>query len=61
MGLSGGGEYQNYIKCVKTTSAYAEMNDHHGGLVLGQSGYVDLNTLMDHYAIWLEKQDRLTQ
>lgn len=60
MGLSGGGEYQNYIKCVKTTSAYAEMNDHHGGLVLGQSGYVDLNTLMDHYAIWLEKQDRLT-
>jgi glycine/D-amino acid oxidase-like deaminating enzyme len=60
MGRSGGGDYQNYIKRVNTSSAYAEINDPNGGLVLGQSGYVDLNTLMDHYALWLEKQDRLT-
>lgn len=60
MGRSGGDDYREYIKSVKTTSAYPEMNDPFGGLVLGRSGYVDLNTLLDHYAIWLEKKGKLT-
>src|SRR5690606_15965347 len=49
MGRSGEAEFRGYIKEVKQSSRYQKVNDPYGGLLLEQSGYVDLNALMDAF------------
>ena len=60
MGRSVEEEYKSYIKEVKTTSSFHEVHDPYGGLFLDQSGYVDMNLMLSHYAIWLEEQGLLS-
>src|SRR5690606_29825074 len=56
MGKSGDSEYLAYLHRVKQSSLYAALNDPHGGLLLRQSGYVNLNSLLDAYASLLQRQ-----
>lgn len=60
MGRSGEEEYSGYIQAVKKTSQYNEVNDPYGGLLLNQTGYVDLNTMMDAYTSRLKERGELT-
>jgi glycine oxidase len=60
MGRSGEAEFQGYIKDVKQSSLYPEVNDPYGGLLLEQSGYVDLNTLMDAFTSLLREKGIIT-
>jgi glycine/D-amino acid oxidase-like deaminating enzyme len=53
--------FKMYIKEIKTTSSFQEVNDPFGGLLLGQSGYLDINTLLDHFALWLEEKGMMTR
>ena len=56
MGKSGASEYQGYLQAVKQSSQYEAVNDPYGGLLLQQSGYVDLNILLDAYSSQLREQ-----
>lgn len=60
MGRSGNEDLKAYVKGIKTTSAYSEVNDPIGGLVLDQCGYVDITTMLDHYSLWLKDRGMLT-
>lgn len=60
MGHSGEESYKTYIKAIKTSPAYKEVNDPYGGLFLNQSGYVDINNLLDCYALWLGERGMLS-
>lgn len=55
MGRSGEEEFKSYIQAVRQTSAYQEVNNDFGGVVLNQSGYIDLNTMLDAFTGWLGK------
>jgi len=61
MGKSGELEYQYFIRAVRQSSAYKEVNDPYGGLLLSQSGYVDLNTLMDAFSTLLKEKSLLRE
>lgn len=56
MGKSGDSGYQAYFHTVQQSSLYKELNDPFGGLLLRQSGYVNLNSLLDAYATVLRRQ-----
>ena len=56
MGKSGDSEYQAYLHTVRQSSLYETLNDPFGGLLLRQSGYVNLNILLDAYASLLGGQ-----
>ena len=56
MGKSGDSEYQAFLHAVRQSSLYEALADPYGGLLLRQSGYVDLNTLLDAYALLLQVQ-----
>jgi glycine oxidase len=60
MGRSGETEFNGYIKDIKRSSLYAEVSDPYGGLLLEQSGYVDLNTLMDAFTLWIKEKGMIT-
>jgi len=61
MGRSGEEEFSRFIKRVVTKPQYKEVNDPYGGLLLNQTGYLDLNTMMDAYTLWLKENGRLTE
>lgn len=60
MGRSSEAEFQSYIQTVKQSSLYRETNDPYGGLLLQQSGYVDLNSLMDACTALFKEKGILT-
>ncbi|MEX2593897.1 MAG: FAD-binding oxidoreductase [Anditalea sp.] len=60
MGHSGEESFKVYIEAIKTIPAFKEVNDPHGGLLLGQSGYLDINTMLDRYTFWLKERGILT-
>lgn len=59
MGKSGEDEFKEYVHKVVASSMFPEVNDPYGGVFLKQSGYVDVNTLLDRYAAWLRKKGML--
>lgn len=59
MGRSGDENFSEYIKAIKTVPTFEKVNDPYGGLLLGKSGYLDINTLLDSYADWLNKKGML--
>jgi glycine oxidase len=61
MARSGEDEFKRYIKRIKTSPSYVEVNDPFGGLLLGESGYVDINVMLDHFVFWLEKKGGISQ
>jgi glycine oxidase len=61
MGWSGDPSMSHYIKAVKTSSQYQNVNDPYGGILLNHSGYVDINNLLDHFASYLQMHDSLRQ
>ena len=60
MGRSGEVEFDGYIKGIKQSSLYQEVKDPYGGLLLKQSGYVNLNALMDAFASLSKKMGMVT-
>lgn len=60
MGRSSEVEFHGYIKDVKQSSLFQEVNDPYGGLLLEQSGYVDLNALMDAFTSQLREMGMIT-
>jgi glycine oxidase len=61
MGKSGEENYTDYIEKISGKSMYPEVNDPFGGVLLKNSGYVDLNTLLDGYQEYLISNGFLTQ
>ncbi len=61
MGKSGDEGFLDYIETVKMSSQYDEVNDPYGGILLKNCGYVDLATLLDRYADWLNEKGLLVQ
>ncbi|KEO74645.1 NAD(P)/FAD-dependent oxidoreductase [Anditalea andensis] len=49
MGYSSEDNFEDYIEEIRTKSYYQEVNDSYGGVLLKNSGYVDINTLLDAY------------
>jgi len=49
MGYSGEENFEAYIDEIKTKSIYDEVNDPYGGVLLRNSGYLNINTLLDAY------------
>ncbi|HSJ69839.1 MAG TPA: FAD-dependent oxidoreductase [Anditalea sp.] len=49
MGYSGEENFEDYIQEIRTKSYYEEVNDPYGGVLLKNSGYVDINTLLDAF------------
>lgn len=60
MGRSSEVEFEGYLKGIKQSSLYQEVNDPFGGLLLEQSGYVDLNSLMDAFASLSKRMGMVT-
>jgi len=52
---------QAYLQEVRTHSLYQEVNDPYGGILLKNSGYVDINTLLDGYALWFREKGALME
>src|SRR5690606_2999791 len=61
MARSGEDDFKGYIKRIKTSPSYEEVNDPFGGLLLGQSGYVDINAMLDSFVLWLKKKGAISQ
>src|SRR5690606_31088618 len=56
IGKSGVLEYQYFLRAVNQYAAYKEVNAPYGGLLLSQSGYVELNTLKDAFGTPLKEK-----
>ncbi|MBD8487205.1 FAD-binding oxidoreductase [Echinicola sp. CAU 1574] len=50
---------QAYLEEVRTQPLYPQVNDPYGGIMLKNSGYLDINKLLDAYARWLKHGDLL--
>ncbi|GAB3649559.1 glycine oxidase ThiO [Echinicola sediminis] len=61
MGKSIDEGLQPYLKEVRMHSLYKEVNDPFGGIMLQNSGYVDINTLLNGYTLWLKGQEMLRE
>jgi len=59
MGYSGEDNFEDYISEVRTKPLFQEVNDPFGGVVLKNSGYVDINTLLDAYQQKMISEGRL--
>ncbi|WP_186755581.1 NAD(P)/FAD-dependent oxidoreductase [Echinicola salinicaeni] len=55
MGKSIEAGLQAYLSDVRVNSLYPEVNDPYGGIMLKNSGYVDINTLLDGYMEWFQE------
>lgn len=49
MGYSGEENFEEYIQEIRSKSFYQEVNDPYGGVLLKNSGYVNINSLLDAY------------
>jgi glycine oxidase len=53
MGYSGDPAFSNYVSEIYTESQFEAVNDPFGGVMLCNCGYLDINTLLDHYSKYL--------
>ncbi|MBT0810882.1 FAD-dependent oxidoreductase [Litoribacter ruber] len=61
MGRSGDENFQDYIDQVISKPLYEEVVNPYGGVMLKNSGYVDLNRMLDSYQQYLLGEGLLTQ
>lgn len=61
MGKSGDLEFEPYLERIQTNGLYSEINDPYGGILLKMTGYLDINTLLDHYSFYLKKNGALLE
>lgn len=61
MGKSGEPEFQNYFLKIHTKPIYAEVKNPFGGIMLKNSGYLDINRLLDDYSTYLRKEGLLKE
>lgn len=59
MGKSCDAEVQDYLEAVRTQPLCEEVADPYGGIMLKNSGYLDINTLLDGYSSWLADNGQL--
>ncbi|MFD2202767.1 NAD(P)/FAD-dependent oxidoreductase [Shivajiella indica] len=61
MGHSSDPLLQPYFEKIHTQALYNEVNNPYGGIMLKNSGYLDINTLLDAYASYLIEKEMLMQ
>ena len=61
MGKSSDEGFEDYVEKVLTKTLYPEINDAFGGVLLKNSGFVDINLLLDQYSLFLKKKDSLRE
>ncbi|MFD2037650.1 NAD(P)/FAD-dependent oxidoreductase [Belliella marina] len=61
MGNSGDVKFKPYLKEIHTKSLFSEVVNEYGGVMLAQSGYLDINPLLDGYAKFLKSKDSLRE
>ncbi|AWW32325.1 amino acid oxidase [Echinicola strongylocentroti] len=61
MGKSCDEDVQAYLEEVRTQPLYDEVHDPYGGIVLKNSGYLDINVLLDEYNAWLKAKGRIKE
>ena len=61
MGHSGDPLLQPYFEKIHTQKLYNEVNNPYGGILLKNSGYLDIHTLLDAYAAYLLDKGLLLQ
>ena len=60
MGNSSRPEFLSYLKSIYTNPQFDCVNDPYGGVLLKKSGYLDIKTMLDAYAIELRNGKMLT-
>ncbi|WP_194974972.1 NAD(P)/FAD-dependent oxidoreductase [Aquiflexum lacus] len=61
MGKSGESGFQNYFDQIHTKSLYPEVKNSYGGIMLKNSGYLNINMLLDEYSKYLKKEGLLVE
>ncbi|WP_373522926.1 NAD(P)/FAD-dependent oxidoreductase [Aquiflexum sp.] len=61
MGKSGELGFQDYFDQIHTKSFYPEVVNPNGGIMLKNSGYLNINKLLDDYSIYLKKEGLLLE
>lgn len=61
MGKSGEPGFQNYFDQIHTKSLYPEVKNPYGGIMLENSGYLNINKLLDDYSIYLKREGLLLE
>ncbi|MDO9550943.1 FAD-binding oxidoreductase [Rhodonellum sp.] len=61
MGKSGDVEFEPYLERIQIQGLYSEVNDPYGGILLKMTGYLDINTLLDHYSTYLKNKAALIE
>jgi len=56
MSKSAEPEFETYVDKVFTRSAFANVRDEHGGLVVRQCGYLDTRTYLEAVRSWIDKE-----
>lgn len=59
MGNSEDEKFKIYLKQIQITPLYQEVENDFGGVILANSGYLDINTLLDRYSQFLVNQGLL--
>jgi glycine oxidase len=61
MGKSGEPEFEPYFKKIYTKEYYSEIVNPVGGILLKNSGYLDINVLLDAFASYLKNHNLLLE
>jgi len=61
MGKSGEPGFQDYFDKIHTKPLYAEVKNPFGGIMLKNSGYLNINRLLDDYSEYLKKEGLLVE
>ncbi len=61
MGKSGEPGFQDYFEQIHTRPHYPEVRNLYGGIMLKNSGYLNINKLLDDYSIYLKKDGLLLE
>ncbi|AFL82792.1 FAD dependent oxidoreductase [Belliella baltica DSM 15883] len=61
MGNSEDEKFRVYLKKIQTNPLYEEVKNDFGGVILTNSGYLDINTLLDSYSKFLKQKNALEE
>lgn len=61
MGNSEDEKFKIYLKKIQTNPLHDEVENEFGGVVLANSGYLDINTLLDSYSKFLKEKNALRE
>ncbi|WP_194774367.1 NAD(P)/FAD-dependent oxidoreductase [Pararhodonellum marinum] len=61
MGFSGDKGFEPYIEKIVDRPLFEEVQNDFGGVLLKNSGFLDLNTLLDTYSKWLLQKNMLSE